>query len=488
MAFSPLRRIVITKPLGAKLWLVGYEMPDDTAKDSNPRAVSTRIGSATAKTLSGQIRHDLRRGPQPKYVDPARVHLNRVLVEPLPPDQMRAICQERRALRDTQRAMKSNAAVATRGLITFGSEAAQMFECLTPDQQDAAFRELAEAIAARLATSLHGLVVHLDEATIHAHYQLAAYNVHGNPIASTTSPRVLSELQDLTAEVMARHCPGIERGRSYGERIAAGADYAETVHLTVAELHRTLPADLEAKRQRVAQLAEAERAAALRFEEMKGRVQKLEEKAGLSEKEVKRLETYEKRLADRLDELREAQSASEAARIEAERLADLAQADRRQHQEQVVKISAKVEAIAEAVSALSDEVEAGTIRRLNDDRITAAQPERLKPAFPEIRHAVAAAADLVTGMDAARSAIEADRKALARGRQELQEERAEVATLREQLKAALRKVYDWIKRKETPEPDRRDGIDLIKATTPVIRSATEKPRPKAGSDLDGPGF
>lgn len=463
-------------------------MPDDTAKDSNPRAVSTRIGSATAKTLSGQIRHDLRRGPQPKYVDPARVHLNRVLVEPLPPGQMRAICQERRALRDTQRAMKSNAAVATRGLITFGSQAAQMFECLTPDQQDAAFRELAEAIAARLATSLHGLVVHLDEATIHAHYQLAAYNVHGNPIASTTSPRVLSELQDLTAEVMARHCPGIERGRSYGERIAAGATYADTVHKSVAELHRTLPADLEAKRAKVAEMAQLERAAASRVEEMQERVRKLERKADLSEKEIKRLETYEKRLADRLNELKDAQSASEAARIEAERLADLAQADRQEHEDRAVKISAKAEAIAAAVSALSEEVEAGTIRRVNDGRITAAKPEILKPGFPEIRTAVAAAADLVTGMDAVRSKVEADRRELARRQQELQEERAEVATLREQLKAALRKVYAWIKGKEIPEPDRLDGIELIKANTGLIRSATEKPRPEAGSDLGEPGF
>lgn len=463
-------------------------MPSESPQDSNSRAASTRIGSATAKTLSGQLRHDLRRGPQPAYVDADRFHLNRVLIEPLPPGEMRKICQERRALRDTLRAMKSNAAVATRGVITFGAEAARMFEALTPDQQDLAFRELAESIAARLATSLHGLVVHLDEATIHAHYQLAAYNVHGNPIARTTSPRVLSELQDLTAEVMARHCPGIERGRTYGERLAAGAAYAETVHKSVAELHRTLPGDLKVKRARLAELAELEREATDRVEEMQGRVQKLQQKTELSEKELKRLETYEKRLADRLDELREAQSASEAARIEAEKLADLAHADRRANEDRVVKISAKAEAIAVAVLALSEEVEAGTIKRVNDGMITAAQPEKLRPGLPEIRPAVAAAADLVTGMNAARSKIEADQRALARDWQELDEERAEVATLREQLKAALRKVYTWIKRKETPELDRLDGIELIKANTGLIRSATEKPRPEAGSGLDGPGF
>lgn len=293
------------------------------SKDGNPKAASTRIGSCTAKKLAGQIRHDLRRGPQPEYVDADRAHLNRILIEPLPPGQMRSICEDRRALRDTQRAMKSNSAVGTRGVITFGAEAAQLFEQLSPDQQDAAFQEVAQAVADRLATSVHGLVVHLDEATIHAHYQLAAYNVHGEPISKTTRPKVLSELQDITAEIMARHCPGIERGTRYGDRIAAGADFADTLHKSVRELHRTLPADLDAKRAKLADLAQAETEAAARVDEMRGRVEKLAEKADLTEKEVKRLATYEKRLSDRLDELKAAQAASEAAKIEADRLAAL---------------------------------------------------------------------------------------------------------------------------------------------------------------------
>ena len=244
--------------------------------EGNTRAASTRIGAVTAKKLAGQIRHDLRRGPQPDYVDTDRANLNRILVEPLPPSQMRAICENRRALRVTSRAMKSNAAIGTRGVITFGSEAAQMFEVLTVEQQDAAFQEVAQAVADRLATSVHGLVVHGDEATIHAHYQLAAYNMHGEPISKTTSPKVLSELQDITAEIMARHCPGIERGTRYGDRIAAGANFADTMHRSVKEL-RTLPADLNAKRAKLANLALAETEAAARVDEMRGRVEKLAE-------------------------------------------------------------------------------------------------------------------------------------------------------------------------------------------------------------------
>ena len=289
----------------------------------NPRAASTRIGSCTSTTLAGQIRHDLRGGPQPKYVDVKRKHLNRVLIKPLPPGQMRKICSERRADRDTQRAMKSNSAIATRGVITFGSEAAHLFEQLTQEQQDQVFKEVAEAVAKRLSTSLHGLVVHLDEATIHAHYQLAAYDVDGNPISKTTRPAVLSELQDITAEIMARHCPGIERGRSYGDRIAAGADYADTMHKSVKELHRTLPADLAAKRAELDELAQVEAQAQARVDEMQDRVNKLTEKSELSSKELKRLETYHKRLEDRLKELQRAQAVSEAAGAEAERRAEI---------------------------------------------------------------------------------------------------------------------------------------------------------------------
>lgn len=299
---------------------------DDMAK-GNPRAASTRIRSATSTKLSTQIRHDLRRGPQPSYVDGDRSHLNRVLIEPLPPRQMREICEARRALRDTKRGMKSNSAVSTVGVITFGSEAAQMFEALSARDQDRAFKLLARVVARRLGTSLHGLTVHLDEATIHAHYQLAAYNRFGDPLSKSTSPKVLSELQDLTAKVMQRFCPDIERGHRYGDRIAAGADFADTIHKSVRELHRTLPADLAEKRQSLADLADDEAKAQARVDEMQGRVDKLEGKEELTTKEVKRLETYQRRLSDRLDDLRAAQATSEAAKAEADRLADLARAE-----------------------------------------------------------------------------------------------------------------------------------------------------------------
>lgn len=403
------------------------------SKDGNSKAASTRIGAVTAKKLAGQIRHDLRRGPQPDYVDADRAHLNRVIMEPLPPGQMRAICEERRALRDTTRAMKSNAAIGTRGIITFGSEAAQMFETLTPDQQDAAFREVAQAVADRLATSLHGLCVHMDEATIHAHYQLAAYNIHGEPISKTTSPKVLSELQDITAEIMACHCPGIERGTRYGNRIAAGADFADTLHKSVKELHRTLPADLDAKRAKLADLAQAETDAAGRVDEMRARVQKLAEKADLSEKEVKRLATYEKRLADRLVELKAAEDASEAARAEADRLADLARTDRQDEEAKAEKIRANIE---------SDQ------RELRAGHIELQEGQR----------------DLLDGQ------------------MQLMTAAAEIHSLRQKLSQALSMVVGWLRRPELSGDMQKEGQELVRDARPLISPAKD-----AGED-SGPGF
>lgn len=430
--------------------------------------------------------------------------MNRILMEPLPPGQMRAICEDRRALRDTQRAMKSNSAVGTRGVITFGAEAAQLFETLTPDQQDAAFREVAQAVADRLATSLHGLVVHLDEATIHAHYQLAAYNRFGDPVSKSTSPKVLSELQDITAKIMARHCPGIERGTRYGDRLAAGADWSDVIHKSVAELHRTLPADLAAKRQTLAKLAQDEvdfaarvDEAAARVDEMEGFLQKLAEKADLSEKEIKRRATYEKRFADRVQELEAAKAeleaavaASEAAKIEADRLADLARTHRQDEEAKAEKIREKTAAVVDALSSLTEEVSARTIRRTPEGKIKAAQTERLKPALPEIRSAIVAAADFVMTMDAASADFAANQKELEEGQRDLIDGQMQLMKaveenkfLRRKLHQALSMVVGWLRRPEVAKHVRKEGQELLRHARPLLSPE----QPSEESD-DRPGF
>lgn len=223
-------------------------------KSGNSRAAQTRIKGKSAGAIGGQRAHDLRIGPQPGYVDPARAHLNRVLIAPQTGTQLRKVCEDRRALRLTARAMKSSAAVGMVGIITFGHEAQKIFETLTPDQQDAAYQETAEAIAKRLNTTLTGLVAHGDESAPHAHFQLPAYDLTGHPISETAKRGALRDLQTITAEVMGRHAPGIERGRSKQDRLKAGASPAEVVNRSVAQLHDELPIEIAEKEARLAEL------------------------------------------------------------------------------------------------------------------------------------------------------------------------------------------------------------------------------------------
>lgn len=63
---------------------------------------------------------------------------------------LQGICEERRAQRQTQRAMKRNASVAVSGIIVFGRDVQVDLEALSIENQDAAYRDVAEAIAARL--------------------------------------------------------------------------------------------------------------------------------------------------------------------------------------------------------------------------------------------------------------------------------------------------------------------------------------------------
>ena len=104
-------------------------------------------------------------------------------LRPLPDIQRENEALRKRAGRT--RKMKSNAAVTTAGIITFGHTAQEVFNRLPQELQDRAFRELAQEIAAQLKTSLEALVVHLDETATHAHFTMRAYNDDGNTRSKT---------------------------------------------------------------------------------------------------------------------------------------------------------------------------------------------------------------------------------------------------------------------------------------------------------------
>ncbi|SNR67464.1 hypothetical protein EYF88_15950 [Paracoccus sediminis] len=344
-------------------------MPDDAknilmdnVKNGNPRAVIIRLGAASSKVYSGQKRHDLRIGAQPKYVDAARRDRNRTLIEYAKPADLRAVCAARRDQRTVKRRMKSNAAVATRGIIGFGHEAAQLFETLTPEQQDAAFRELAQAIAVHLKTTLHGLEIHGDEATIHAHFVLAAVDLDGQPLSTTTRPAVMAELQSLAAEVIAQHCAGIERGRRYGDRLAAGASFSEVIHKSVRQLQRELPGDLSRKRAELATLTEQGAALAAQHGKIEGQIATATETlASLNDRSAAKQE--EERAADeRLKEKRLALvELDEELRLKNERAVEM-DAHIERTQAAVVQETGRAEAARRQADAQTHRAEQETVR------------------------------------------------------------------------------------------------------------------------------
>lgn len=298
--------------------------------NSNPRAAQVRLAPASPNKTGGQRKHDLRIGPQPDYVDSTRSKLNRVLIEPKTARQMQLRATDLRDRKPRRRAMKANAAVSFSGIITFGHLAHISFERLTAAQQDAAFLDLAQAVARLLKAELTGLVVHVDEAGLHAHFQTDAYDADGNALSDQIDRATLRAVQDLTAEVMGRHAPGIERGRGKVDRLKAGAAPADVVYKKPAEMRRRLAEDLEQ-----AEKARADLGADLA--KLAARVAKLQAFGDeLTEKGAKQLETAQRRLEAkeaefvaaeaRLQTLRE--SAQEAAKraAEAERRTEAAEA------------------------------------------------------------------------------------------------------------------------------------------------------------------
>ena len=272
----------------------------DDQRRSNPKAAQVRIEARKATAYAGQRNHDLRRGAQPSYVDTTKAANNEILIEPPAPGVLRNINEGRRSQRDTKRAMRSDAAVAFTGILTFGHEAQAMFEALPRERQAEAFRDAAEAVAERLRTTLAGLVIHRDESAVHAHFVMPAYNLDGQPLTGTVKRNTLSDLQDVVAGAFQRYAPQIERGRSVAARAAAGATRAEMIHKSVRQLHADLPAEIEAKQAEVDRITAEAAEAAAKVAEMRARVVKLEEKETLTAAEVKRLATYRKRLEDRL--------------------------------------------------------------------------------------------------------------------------------------------------------------------------------------------
>lgn len=172
-----------------------------------------------------------------------------------------------------------------------------MFEALSTARQDEAFRDLAQRVAHRLKTRLESLVSHGDETAPHAHFMLRGYTYDGLPVSTIATYKVTAGLQDIAAEVIQTYCSDIERGHKKWERIQNGADYADTIHRSVKQLHEDLPREIEAHQAALASLADQIVDQEGSLEKTRGHLRKAEARRHKTAQQLKRIKTYQGRLA-----------------------------------------------------------------------------------------------------------------------------------------------------------------------------------------------
>ena len=204
--------------------------------------VSVHIQHRDAQSTTFQRRHDLRTGHLPKNINMSRTHLNSTLILPLQSAALKAICTERRSRRATVRRMRSDAAIATRGILSFGVDAQPIISALPVADQDALFFAAARAVCAVIGGEPTGLVVHRDESAIHAHWQMPAYGADGVPHSKGTTRAHTAAMQDAAGRVYAHL--GVHRGTPKAVREADGDPWHVTHHRSVRQLHADLPGEI----------------------------------------------------------------------------------------------------------------------------------------------------------------------------------------------------------------------------------------------------
>ena len=198
--------------------------------------VSVRVEHRDKSRSAGQRNHDLRKSHVPDYVDKSRSQYNSVLIEPLSSSELERLVGERRI--GKKRKLRSDAAIATSGILTFGREAHQVIASLSIDEQNEVIMRACKSVVAEFDNELTGLVVHRDEQSVHAHFQTCSWNKNGLANSKVITPELASKLQDVAGACFSAY--GISRGISKEERLKNGE---KPKHRTVKELHETERAD-----------------------------------------------------------------------------------------------------------------------------------------------------------------------------------------------------------------------------------------------------
>jgi myosin heavy subunit len=271
-----------------------------TQIESNPRAISVRLKHYNRDKTRFQIGHDRRIGKQPDHVDLDRSSLNSSSGEMTVQDYTALMLERREMTAPKRAAQMKRVAVMTGGIITFGHLAQVGVDELTKEDQDAMFQAVAQAIAGHLENDLTGWDVHRDENAIHAHFEMPSRRgTDGKLMSEILSPAMTSELQDLAAKTAQTWVAEIERG--------AKKENTKARNKSVKELHQTQAIDLAKKQETLAKLERD-------IDTLSERIEKLNRKEALNEKERKRLETYSRRLETKEQELSDALSATKEAR------------------------------------------------------------------------------------------------------------------------------------------------------------------------------
>ena len=197
---------------------------------------SVRVEHRDKSRSAGQRNHDLRKSHVPAYVDKSRSQHNSVLIEPLSSSELEKLVGERRI--GKKRKLRSDAAIATSGILTFGREAHQVIASLSIDEQNELIMKACKSVVSEFDNELTGLVIHRDEQSVHAHFQTCSWNRNGLANSKVITPELASKLQDVAGACFSAY--GISRGISKEERIKNGE---KPKHKTVKELHETEVSD-----------------------------------------------------------------------------------------------------------------------------------------------------------------------------------------------------------------------------------------------------
>jgi len=196
--------------------------------------VSVRIEYVNVKKYDFQMRHDRReRKTLPKYINRELSGENEaVLDKKLSGKELLQTARELREKTPGKRyRIKDDAAVAYRGVITWGTEAQKVIGSLDKEKQKELYREIADRISKEAGLPLISLYIHRDEQAPHAHFTMYKFDATGRSV-SLKRPD-LKRFQDIAGGVCRDFGLPITRGIPKEQRVAAGEPVWNYLHKTV---------------------------------------------------------------------------------------------------------------------------------------------------------------------------------------------------------------------------------------------------------------